>query len=572
DGYMWIIVDNGIVPGHDFRINTRVFNNGDPAIRYWDVRWYDSSDTQVGSDYDHSGYAPTNGVWEDYTTPDLTAPAGAAKLRIHYRIYTYSSTSTNSTLVDNVTLTDLDAGSPTVTIAPIAPQVIEENTDGILLTVTEMLNGDTFVSRDWGYRTVSGGAITSLGLSGLDYIPNFATASTYFVVCSTVFTIADTLISNEVEITVTAAGAVAPATGEVFISEVCDNDIGGYMTGYMEIANVTDHALDMQGVWIERWDDGVYNNYTYTFNAGVTIPANGFLIVARGSSQADFETAWGVDLSALNTNYEQGSTNLYFTTGRGYVLADGRAILDNSPDVEANQRAFQSSPGSWVNGEDSSLGTPGELDTGQTLPVEFSAFTAVLANKFVNLMWVTQSETGVSGYNVLRNDVNDYTSTITVTPQLIPATNTSTEQTYSFADNIEIEEGTYYYWIQTIELNSNVLYHGPVTVTIIENEAPKVCHLNHLNQNMPNPFNPDTSIGYQLKGEAGQKINASLIIYNIKGQVVKTLFDGPQEPTDNGTVSWSGMNEEGNKVSSGVYFYQLKTDSFISMKKMLLMK
>lgn len=85
--------------------------------------------------------------------------------------------------------------------------------------------------------------------------------------------------------------------------------------------------------------------------------------------------------------------------------------------------------------------------------------------------------------------------------------------------------------------------------------------------NYPNPFNPTTIIKYSLD-EPGA---VSLEIYNIKGQLVKTLIQGN---ADKGThsVVWDGIDHIGNPCSSGVYFYKLRTNSRTLVRKMLMLK
>ena len=88
-----------------------------------------------------------------------------------------------------------------------------------------------------------------------------------------------------------------------------------------------------------------------------------------------------------------------------------------------------------------------------------------------------------------------------------------------------------------------------------------------LSQNYPNPFNPSTRIRYSL-AEYG---NYSLKIYNITGLLIKTLRSEPGQPGQY-TVLWDSTNERGEKVTSGVYFYQLSTQSNFTSNKMILMK
>ena len=88
-------------------------------------------------------------------------------------------------------------------------------------------------------------------------------------------------------------------------------------------------------------------------------------------------------------------------------------------------------------------------------------------------------------------------------------------------------------------------------------------------ENYPNPFNPETTITFSLTTELTE--NTELVIYNPKGQKVKTLVN---DRFDAGThqVVWDGKDENGKSVTSGIYFYKMNAGKFTSMKKMILLK
>ncbi|MCK5158012.1 MAG: T9SS type A sorting domain-containing protein, partial [Candidatus Heimdallarchaeota archaeon] len=88
-----------------------------------------------------------------------------------------------------------------------------------------------------------------------------------------------------------------------------------------------------------------------------------------------------------------------------------------------------------------------------------------------------------------------------------------------------------------------------------------------LNGNYPNPFNPVTNIAYSIR-ETGK---VTLQVYNIKGQLVKTLVNDVRE-TGNYTVTWNGRDNSNKTVASGVYFYKMKAQNYNNTKKMILMK
>ncbi len=87
-------------------------------------------------------------------------------------------------------------------------------------------------------------------------------------------------------------------------------------------------------------------------------------------------------------------------------------------------------------------------------------------------------------------------------------------------------------------------------------------------QNYPNPFNPETTIAFSIADNA-QK--AKLEIFNIKGQKVKTLVNETLE-VGRYNVVWTGTDNSGRKVSSGVYFYKFDAEDYHKVNKMLLIK
>ncbi|MDA3814591.1 MAG: T9SS type A sorting domain-containing protein [Candidatus Cloacimonetes bacterium] len=106
--------------------------------------------------------------------------------------------------------------------------------------------------------------------------------------------------------------------------------------------------------------------------------------------------------------------------------------------------------------------------------------------------------------------------------------------------------------------------YGADTVGVFYNELPII---NYELRNYPNPFNPETKIVFDLP-ESGQ---VKLVIYNIKGQKVKTLLDCYMISGRNEMI-WNSKDDYGKGVSSGVYFYRLQTPTKILTKKMLLLK
>lgn len=199
-----------------------------------------------------------------------------------------------------------------------------------------------------------------------------------------------------------------------------------------------------------------------------------------------------------------------------------------------------------------------------TLPVELSSFTATLtAQNFVKLNWVTQSETQMLGYRLYRNESVDQASSIMIVPTMIPATNTSTMQSYSYTDN-EVEIGsTYYYWLEAVDYATSS-FHGPVGVTVQGEVPPVLPEVTSMGQAYPNPFRGASSIDVSIKaGETGM-----VTIYNVAGQAVRTF------PVVQGLhkINWDGKDRSGRVCSSGIYYYRLSTPSTNVTRKMVIIK
>ena len=95
-----------------------------------------------------------------------------------------------------------------------------------------------------------------------------------------------------------------------------------------------------------------------------------------------------------------------------------------------------------------------------------------------------------------------------------------------------------------------------------------------LQQNYPNPFNPTTIIKYSIV----YKSLVNLSVYNMLGQRIKTIEDGVIHENGFYSAAWNGEDENGRKVSSGIYFYRLKAaqlsggHQYMAASKMVLLK
>jgi hypothetical protein len=193
------------------------------------------------------------------------------------------------------------------------------------------------------------------------------------------------------------------------------------------------------------------------------------------------------------------------------------------------------------------------------LPFELSSFTAVLtAQNFVQVTWVTQSETNALGFNVLRSDYNNLTNAEQINSSIIQATNTSQEANYSFIDDEVLSSQTYYYWLQCIDMEGYSELYGPVSVTTADPPTPPVIPTAWVFSVYPNPFDNYCTINLAVK-TAGQ---ITLDITSVYLGEVRTIYLGDKVPGIYRFV-WDGKDSSGNRVCSGIYQAELtaKSDS-----------
>ena len=192
---------------------------------------------------------------------------------------------------------------------------------------------------------------------------------------------------------------------------------------------------------------------------------------------------------------------------------------------------------------------------GEVIPVsvELVSFTGVADKDKITLSWITATELNNYGFEILRftQDDNSWESL-----GFVPGFGTTTEpKTYSFVDE-DVTIGSYKYQLKQIDFDGSFEYSNIVEVTVgIPTEY-------LLEQNFPNPFNPTTTIKYDLSDVS----QVSVIIYDILGRKVKDLVN---EKQDAGRYE---IQFDASNLASGIYLYQIRAGSFVSTKKMILLR
>ncbi len=126
-------------------------------------------------------------------------------------------------------------------------------------------------------------------------------------------------------------------------------------------------------------------------------------------------------------------------------------------------------------------------------------------------------------------------------------------------------------WFAT---SGGVAYLGVPTSVPDEPVQNNIPNSFELFQNYPNPFNPNTTIPFTVYGSqliVHSPIHTTLKIYNIRGQLVRTLVDD-ERLLGYYQVFWDGKDNSGKEVASGIYFYQLKTRDYSDTRKMILLR
>lgn len=209
-------------------------------------------------------------------------------------------------------------------------------------------------------------------------------------------------------------------------------------------------------------------------------------------------------------------------------------------------------------------------DGDSTLPVELSSFTATMnASNNVMLLWVTQSETNCVGYYIYRNTSSSLESATNL-QTLVQATNTSQQQTYMFVDEDLDQDGEYFYWLQSLDMDGSSSFFGPISILYGSNQGgqnPGIPFATELLGAYPNPFNPSTTIQYSLL-QPGLVV---IQVFNVRGQIIRD-FRAVHNVPGFYEMLWDGRDNSGKPVGSGMYLYRMQSGTFKDVKRMMLLK
>lgn len=191
-----------------------------------------------------------------------------------------------------------------------------------------------------------------------------------------------------------------------------------------------------------------------------------------------------------------------------------------------------------------------EIEVDVVLPIPLDLTGIVINNNDVVLQWSPPGQnTTQESFNVYRNGefINNNTT--------------------NFYFDISLESGNYEYYITALYDGYESNPSEPVEVTIINAINSQCGKINKLFSCYPNPFDPKTIISFSLEKRA----NVVIEIYNSKGQKVKTLVN-TELAQGNHSYTWFGRDDLNKSVNSGIYFYKMKCENYISIKKVVKIK
>jgi len=360
-----------------------------------------------------------------------------------------------------------------------------------------------------------------------------------------------------------------PVEGAIIVNEIMKNPaaVGDTAGEWFEIYNTTNEVINLNG-WIIKDADNDYHVIT----SDLLAQPESFLLLGIND---DFNTNGGVEIDYMYNGF-------ILANGDDEVIVcwiDGITVIDevyyNDDDFpDPNGASMELKPefmnyldndigSNWQEAVeiygDGDLGTPGEMNSGIVFPgmpdnpYPQNGTQDIPVN--VELTWANGDNT---------ESIDLYFGTINPPTELI-LNDVPAVDTY---DPGVLDLNTTYFW-QIVCRNQYGETQGQIwsfttTATSVDNQfAPKTNYLG----NFPNPFNPETTIKFQLSTAA----HVNIKIFDLRGNLIKIL---KQENFSSGdhNVQWYGIDSKGNEVSSGIYIIKFSSGDYSSTSKMILLK
>jgi hypothetical protein len=363
-----------------------------------------------------------------------------------------------------------------------------------------------------------------------------------------------------------ALNGVPHAFGQSYSVRLVQNVVGGNLDVDIEIGNASaDFVLGTSSFVIDYntaglstptkandgpWDNGSdddYNNLslsTGTGFAGLTVDFAGGDDNNGPAVTAGFQRVGTIRFPVVSSSESSGlSWRNVGSNTQVFKLTDP-GISSDQTDITGN--------GTFIAPDD------------VPLPITLTSFQATLLadSRGVKIDWRTESEINNYGFYVQRrlDEVEEFSD---LAESFVPGHGTTTQaHEYSYVDATG-PAGVRHYRLKQMDLDRSVHFSEAITVDIltdVEEVAPPVFVLF---QNYPNPFNPATEVKFSVETTGP----ATVRLYNVAGQEVRTLFEGTAE-----VGRYYRIELDGRDLASGIYIYRLRTETHSDIKKMVLLK
>jgi len=509
-------------------------------------------------------------VWSyDGSNYSSGVTVNATTLKIEPSNHPTSFSASASTLDITVTWTDAVTGSQ----APDGYLIIGE-TDA---TITNPSDG-TAVADDTD-ATGNAIAINQTHGSGGSYTFSSLTASTtwYFEIFS--YTNSGSDIDYKTDGTIQTTNATTGTIPELMISEVADPS-DNTNARFVELYNASGSTINF-GTTTFYLSKQVNGGTWYNTQLTGSVTAGDIYIVARSSGS--FNTAYGFSPDLVSGNisgngddgyyiyYDGTSSTGTLTDSYGVIDEDGTGKAWEYEDSHAVRNAGVSAPNTTWTASEWTISSATAAQCGPTdtsLPVELTSFTAdnTRAGE-ITLNWVTESEIENLGFMLERRPVETMHASSNwveiasyVTDEALRGQGSVTYRTeYSYTDKTVNAGETYDYRLADVSYTGEKVYHALNVLGIEVTELPNEFALLPA---YPNPFNPTTTIRYNLT-EAGA---VTLTVYDVTGREITRLVN-TEKPAGTYELTWNADN-----IPAGVYFCKLVQGSHSSTQKLILLK
>ncbi|MFA7057341.1 MAG: FlgD immunoglobulin-like domain containing protein, partial [Candidatus Cloacimonadales bacterium] len=201
------------------------------------------------------------------------------------------------------------------------------------------------------------------------------------------------------------------------------------------------------------------------------------------------------------------------------------------------------------------------------VPHQVGSVTVAVSSGIPQISWIAPTDLfSLVGYNVY-----SMTSDVVEQPELWTTIDTLITDSSIVDDVTELITGNYQWAVVTVyrdNLNDiNIYSEAKFSDVLTDNNNQDVVAITSITGNYPNPFNPETQISFQIAKDS----HVSMNVYNIKGQLVKSLVNENMKSGSH-TITWHGKDNSGRTASSGVYFFRLSNNGVSKAHKCTLMK